>query len=136
MISNGEDDAIRRSSKYQGQPLNPPSTEPALALHNPDRGFSHYLSLRSSCALSDFSMVVVAASSVPMNLESLVNENGEETMAPPAKKQRFCDEMNRVAEIVLVLSALGRMRGGKNPSELEFELMVEARSKSNILFAK
>ncbi|CAA7041533.1 unnamed protein product [Microthlaspi erraticum] len=73
-------------------------------------------------------MVVVAASSVPMNLESLVNENGEETMAPPAKKQRFCDEMNRVAEIVLVLSALGRMRGGKNPSELEFELMVEARA--------
>uniref|UniRef100_A0A1J3D322 PHD finger protein n=2 Tax=Noccaea caerulescens TaxID=107243 RepID=A0A1J3D322_NOCCA len=79
-------------------------------------------------------MDVVAASTVPMNLESLaavsmVNENGGETMAPPAKRQRFCDEMNRVAEIVLVLSALGRMRGGKPPSELEFELMVEARSK-------
>lgn len=79
-------------------------------------------------------MDVVAASNVPMNLESLaavsmVNENGGETMAPPAKRQRFCDEMNRVAEIVLVLSALGRMRGGKPPSELEFELMVEARSK-------
>ncbi|WZY94846.1 hypothetical protein YC2023_067175 [Brassica napus] len=58
--------------------------------------------------------------------------NGGEPMSPPpppAKKRRFGEEMNRVAEIVLVLSALGRMRGGKAPTEMELELMVEARSK-------
>lgn len=57
--------------------------------------------------------------------------NGGEPMSPPppAKKRRFGEDMNRVAEIVLVLSALGRMRGGKAPTEMELELMVEARSK-------
>ncbi|VVA99014.1 unnamed protein product [Arabis nemorensis] len=77
-----------------------------------------------------------AAFNVPMNLESVAatlmvdeeNGDGGETVAPLAKKQRFCDEINRVAEIVLVLSALGRIRGGKTPTELELELMVEARS--------
>ncbi|KAJ0264553.1 PHD finger protein [Hirschfeldia incana] len=69
--------------------------------------------------------VDVTASDVP------VNGNGGEPMSPPppAKKRRFNEEMNRVAEIVLVLSALGRMRGGRAPTEMELELMVEARSK-------
>ncbi|KFK35921.1 hypothetical protein AALP_AA4G053600 [Arabis alpina] len=48
---------------------------------------------------------------------------------PPLKKARFDEEVNRVAEIVLVLSALRKIRGGKNPTELELELMVEAKSK-------
>ncbi|XP_018493423.1 PHD finger protein At3g20280 isoform X2 [Raphanus sativus] len=61
-------------------------------------------------------------------------ENGEGESAappppPPSKKPRFDEEVNRVAEIVLVLSALRRIRGGKPPTELEIELMVEAKSK-------
>ncbi|CAH8328923.1 unnamed protein product [Eruca vesicaria subsp. sativa] len=62
---------------------------------------------------------------------NVVSSNGGEPMSPPppAKKRRFGQEMNRVAEIVLVISALGRMRGGKAPTDMELELMVEARSK-------
>lgn len=42
---------------------------------------------------------------------------------------RVADEMRRIAEIVLVLSALGKMRGGRSPSAVERELMAEAREK-------
>lgn len=88
-----------------------------------------------------------AATDVPTNLESVevtsavkqkrdaeesrdVEGEGEgESAPPPSKKRRFDEEVNRVAEIVLVLSALRRIRGGKPPTELELELMVEAKSK-------
>ncbi|KAG2328436.1 hypothetical protein Bca4012_037486 [Brassica carinata] len=85
-----------------------------------------------------------AATDVPTNLESVetspaikqkrdAEENGDggegESVPPPSKKPRFDEEVNRVAEIVLVLSALRRIRGGKAPTELELELMVEAKSK-------
>ncbi|GMH25500.1 hypothetical protein Nepgr_027343 [Nepenthes gracilis] len=39
------------------------------------------------------------------------------------------EEMRRVAEIVLVLSAMGRMRGGKEPTAAEKAMMTEARAK-------
>ncbi|CAN8258681.1 unnamed protein product [Cochlearia groenlandica] len=69
-------------------------------------------------------MDVVAASNLPMNLEPIA------ASPPPAKRRRFVEDLNRVSEIVLVLSALGRIRGGgKTPTEAEIELMVEARSK-------
>lgn len=67
-----------------------------------------------------------AATDVPTNLEG---EGEGECAPPPSKKPRFDGEVNRVAEIVLVLSALRRIRGGKPPTELELELMVEAKSK-------
>ncbi|KAF8116726.1 hypothetical protein N665_0015s0097 [Sinapis alba] len=86
-----------------------------------------------------------AGTDSPMNLESAettpeikqkrdAEENGDgaeegESAPPPSKKPRFDEEVNRVAEIVLVLSALRRIRGGKTPTELELELMVEAKSK-------
>lgn len=38
-------------------------------------------------------------------------------------------ELKRVAEIVLVLSTMSRMRGGKSPTEAEVVLMAEARAK-------
>ncbi|XP_010479526.1 PREDICTED: PHD finger protein At3g20280-like isoform X3 [Camelina sativa] len=78
----------------------------------------------------------VAISDVPVNLQSEEHRDGvDESVVvvddeqPPAKKPRFDEEVNRVAEIVLVLSALRKIRGGKNPTELEIELMVEAKSK-------
>ncbi|XP_074310879.1 uncharacterized protein LOC141646814 [Silene latifolia] len=38
-------------------------------------------------------------------------------------------EMKRVAELVLVLSAMGKMRGGSDPTVVETEMMAEARKK-------
>ena len=38
-------------------------------------------------------------------------------------------ELRRVAEIVLVLSTMAAMRAGRKPTEVEVELMREARSK-------
>ncbi|KAJ4981218.1 hypothetical protein NE237_032055 [Protea cynaroides] len=38
-------------------------------------------------------------------------------------------DMKKIAEIVLVLSAMGKMRGGRNPSNVEKRLMEEARQK-------
>ncbi|XP_010534736.1 PREDICTED: PHD finger protein At3g20280-like [Tarenaya hassleriana] len=80
----------------------------------------------------------LAASEGPLNHESnditsMVVENEDVVepvvLPPPAKKLRFKEEVNRVAEIVLVLSAMGTMRGGKSPTTVELELMLEARSK-------
>ncbi|XP_010466210.1 PREDICTED: PHD finger protein At3g20280-like [Camelina sativa] len=65
------------------------------------------------------------------DLESVLPTPMIETneLEPPAKRQRVSQDMNRVAEIVLVLSALGSMRVGDSPTGLELELMDEARSK-------
>ncbi|XP_056163930.1 uncharacterized protein LOC115666572 [Syzygium oleosum] len=53
-----------------------------------------------------------------------------EAAVPAAKKPRFeRAEFGRVAEIVLVLAAMGRMRGGRDPTEAELGLMAEAREK-------
>ncbi|KAL1220507.1 PHD finger protein [Cardamine amara subsp. amara] len=87
----------------------------------------------------------VAASDVRVNLESVVDENKKdrdeneeesvdpplkkESVDPPLKKRRFDEDTRRVAEIILVLSGLQSIRGGKTPTELEIELMAEAKSK-------
>jgi hypothetical protein len=42
-------------------------------------------------------------------------------------------ELKRLAEIVLVLSMMATIRGGKKPSDVEVELMREARSKLAVL---
>lgn len=53
-----------------------------------------------------------------------------EAAVPAAKKPRLeRAEFARVAEIVLVLAAMGRMRGGRDPTEAELGLMAEAREK-------
>ncbi|KAG9445293.1 hypothetical protein H6P81_016633 [Aristolochia fimbriata] len=39
------------------------------------------------------------------------------------------DDLKRVAEIIMVLSAMGKVRAGRNPSAAEKGLMVEAREK-------
>lgn len=47
-----------------------------------------------------------------------------------AKKAKNCGgNLKRVAEIVLVLESLGKMRGGRSPSQSEIEMMSEARGK-------
>ncbi|GMI74151.1 hypothetical protein HRI_001084400 [Hibiscus trionum] len=52
-------------------------------------------------------------------------ENGDVSMS---KKQRCGGGLKRVAEIVLVLSTMGKMRGGgRNPTSVETALMAEAR---------
>lgn len=60
---------------------------------------------------------------------ALDGETGESAV-PMAKKPRFeRSDFGRVAEIVLVLAAMGRMRGGRDPTEAELGLMMEAREK-------
>lgn len=55
------------------------------------------------------------------------NVESEELAAKRAKNG--VGEIRKVAEIVLVLSAMAGMRGGKNPTEAEVRLMEEAREK-------
>ena len=45
------------------------------------------------------------------------------------KRENGEEEVKRVAEIVLVLSAMARMRGGKDPTAVEKAMMAEARQK-------
>ncbi|XP_015582117.1 uncharacterized protein LOC8268130 [Ricinus communis] len=56
-------------------------------------------------------------------------ETGELGFRTVKKARSATGEMQRVAEIVLVLSAMAGMRGGKNPTETEVKLMEEARAK-------
>ncbi|KAK6934516.1 Zinc finger, PHD-finger [Dillenia turbinata] len=60
-------------------------------------------------------------------------ENGEIEASEVKRKARVCKngarDMKRVAEIVLVLSAMGSVRGGRSPTDSEKELMAEARAK-------
>lgn len=52
------------------------------------------------------------------------------SLPPSPKKARSgAGDLGRVAEIVLVLSAMGRMRGGRDPTEVELGLMAEARER-------
>ncbi|XP_026448097.1 uncharacterized protein LOC113348513 isoform X1 [Papaver somniferum] len=71
------------------------------------------------------------------NLVSVVGEKRvvvdcDETENFGVKKKARVDyggDMKRVAELVLVLSGMGKMRGGRNPTDVEKELMVEAKEK-------
>ncbi|KAA8527018.1 hypothetical protein F0562_008753 [Nyssa sinensis] len=62
-------------------------------------------------------------------------ENGEdgELGVPSPKKARggrgLIGNMKKVAEIVLVLAAMGKMRAGRSPTMAEKEMMEEARGK-------
>ncbi|KAL3636989.1 hypothetical protein CASFOL_019288 [Castilleja foliolosa] len=59
----------------------------------------------------------------------------KENVGSPAKRVRGVSERNliggvkKVAEMVLVMAAMGKMRGGKGPTDVEKELMVEARNR-------
>ncbi|XP_051125364.1 uncharacterized protein LOC127247531 [Andrographis paniculata] len=59
----------------------------------------------------------------------------EDWEASPAKRVRAGSErssavdVKKVAEMVLVLAAMGKMRGGKGPTDVEKELMAEARNR-------
>lgn len=46
-----------------------------------------------------------------------------------ASERRLVGDVRKVAEMVMVLAAMGKMRGGKGPSDVEKELMAEARNK-------
>lgn len=59
-------------------------------------------------------------------------ENGDVGEFDVRLKRKAIDgsgDMKRVAEIVLVLSAMAEMRGGRSPTEAEVEMMEEARTK-------
>lgn len=62
-------------------------------------------------------------------------ENGEdcELEVPLSKKVKIDEvlsgDMKKVAEIVLVLAAMGKIRAGRSPTVAETEMMVEAREK-------
>ncbi|XP_057485885.1 LOW QUALITY PROTEIN: uncharacterized protein LOC130772176 [Actinidia eriantha] len=53
--------------------------------------------------------------------------------SPPPKKARIggglVGDVKKAAEIVLVLAAMGRMRGGRDPTAAEMQMMVDAREK-------
>ncbi|XP_057977908.1 uncharacterized protein LOC131164612 [Malania oleifera] len=61
-------------------------------------------------------------------------ENGNDGDGPARKKARggsgTAGSMKRVAEIVLVLSAMAEMRGGRSPTAEEMAMMAEARAKA------
>ncbi|XP_026438402.1 uncharacterized protein LOC113336913 [Papaver somniferum] len=61
----------------------------------------------------------------------VVDCDESENLNVKLKKARvdYGGDMKRVAEIVLVLSAMGKMRGGRNPTDVEKGLMVEAKDK-------
>ncbi|XP_057460720.1 uncharacterized protein LOC130751191 [Actinidia eriantha] len=60
-----------------------------------------------------------------------------ELEAPPSKKARIggglVGDVKNAAEIVLVLAAMERMRGGRDPTAAEMEMMVDAREKLVLL---
>ncbi|GAB2230483.1 hypothetical protein Droror1_Dr00014751 [Drosera rotundifolia] len=62
--------------------------------------------------------------------EKRAAEEREGDMRRKRRRKVSEGEMRRVAEIVMVLSAMGRMRGGKEPTEVERRMMVEAREKA------
>ncbi|KAF7815895.1 PHD finger protein [Senna tora] len=58
------------------------------------------------------------------------NGGGEELVKKPkVEAAASSGELKRVAEIVLVLSTMATMRGGRKPADVEIELMKEARAK-------
>ncbi|XP_074567802.1 uncharacterized protein LOC141824418 [Curcuma longa] len=60
-----------------------------------------------------------------------MGEEGPATSADPETRKRAREEgdLKRVAEIVMVLSAMGQMRGGKEPTAAEKALVAEARER-------
>ncbi|GAV85863.1 BAH domain-containing protein [Cephalotus follicularis] len=74
----------------------------------------------------------VAGEKRPRQEEEEDGGEGESVGPPVANKKkgrRVEEEMRKVAEIVLVLSGLGRIRGGRVPTKAEVELMGEARAR-------
>lgn len=80
---------------------------------------------------NDSSEAVASSAGEKRTLENGENGETEELSVRSPKKLRcgLQEEMKRVAEIVLVLSAMGKMRGGKGPTDAEVKLMAEARAK-------
>ncbi|KAG6469516.1 uncharacterized protein LOC122034644 [Zingiber officinale] len=60
-----------------------------------------------------------------------MGEEGPATSGDPETRKRAREEgdLKRVAEIVMVLSAMGQMRGGKEPTAAEKALVAEARER-------
>lgn len=56
-------------------------------------------------------------------------ELGDRCSKRPKVEAATSVELKRVAEIVLVLSTMATMRGGRKPTDVEIELMKEARAK-------
>ncbi|XP_044474340.1 uncharacterized protein LOC123202449 isoform X2 [Mangifera indica] len=75
----------------------------------------------------------VSATTKPLDKRAAENAESQELVAMKSPKKARIGaekEAKRVAEIVLVLSAMWRMRGGgKGPTEAELRLMAEAREK-------
>uniref|UniRef100_A0A2P2KSR2 Uncharacterized protein MANES_15G066000 n=1 Tax=Rhizophora mucronata TaxID=61149 RepID=A0A2P2KSR2_RHIMU len=64
-------------------------------------------------------------------------ENGEAEEVLEARSAKRAKtgagEMSRVAEILLVLSAMAGLRGGRSPTDAELDLMAEARAKLAVI---
>ncbi|CAI0379341.1 unnamed protein product [Linum tenue] len=71
------------------------------------------------------------ADSVAEKMQPTATEVENEDVGRDTKrlKKNSAGEMRQVAEMLLVLSAMGQMRGGRDPTEAEEKLMVEAKDK-------
>ncbi|KAI7729937.1 hypothetical protein M8C21_031296 [Ambrosia artemisiifolia] len=59
----------------------------------------------------------------------LENNNNNINGNKKVKREKVVSDVRKVAEIVLVLAAMGKMRGGRRPTAVEVEMMAEARGK-------
>lgn len=73
--------------------------------------------------------VVEGASMASVGEKRAVENGDSELEEDRLKKRPRIGELKRVAEIVLVLSMMAKIRGGKKPTEVEIGLMAEARRK-------
>lgn len=60
---------------------------------------------------------------------SVAEGRGGGSVKKKFKKENLVSDMRKVAEMVLVLAAMGKMRGGRVPTSAEKEIMSAARNK-------
>lgn len=82
--------------------------------------------------IDSIGLVEATGHSVRSETSKRLSEDGEFEVRSVKKAKssvELGDEIKKVAEIVLVLATMGKIRGGKVPSLIEMEMMEDARGK-------